>query len=102
MLLGLFRRRFHKTNFGFGRLLLKQVLSTVLAGCEDRHDTDVTSVHKSIAWLLLATVAEVPPAVSLNIFLTLLIVTHFHFMPQVFIVLNLNGIHAFSSALRLS
>ena len=42
-------------------------------------------------WLLLATVAEIPPAVSPIVPLVLLLSTHFLFLLQVFVILNLNG-----------
>ena len=51
------------------------------------------SVRKGVLWLLLATVAEVPPAVcsSLAFPLAHLLFAHRHVTSQVFIVLNLNG-----------
>ena len=40
-----------------------------LAGCDTPKFTDVNSVRQGLIWLLIATVAEVPPVVRLVIFL---------------------------------
>ena len=48
-------------------------------------------VRKGLLWLLLATAAEVPPAVSAIVPLVSLSSTHFLLLLQVFILFNLNG-----------
>jgi len=68
-------------------------------GCDTHNFTNVMSVPKGIIWLLLATIAEVTPTVrleSLDILLGRLI--HRHLVPQVFLLLNLNGIFPSSTA----
>jgi hypothetical protein len=51
----------------------------------------VIFVHKGLIWFVLATVAEVPPTVRLDILLAAYF-PHRDFVPQTFIYLNLNGI----------
>jgi hypothetical protein len=63
-------------------------------GCSSRSllstFSDVLSAYKGVVWLLLATIAEVPPVVSLATSLALL--SHFtHYSIQVLMCLNLNG-----------
>ena len=71
MLIGLFRMRTDTGgSFGLGRVLLKQVRFS-FTGC----DTPKTHQAKflicqGLIWLLIATVAEVPPPVSLAVFCT--------------------------------
>jgi hypothetical protein len=50
--------------------------------------TNVMFTHKGIIWLLLATVAEVPPTVRLGIFFAPLIFAHRH---------SRTGVHFFES-----
>jgi hypothetical protein len=49
------------------------------------------SFPKGVIWLLLATVAEVPPVVCLSCFSNLFFFFHIQFTSQVFVLLNLNG-----------
>ena len=65
MIFGLLRLGFHERSaFGLGRLLWKQVgywcfsLAVVFSAYM------VVRIHKGVIWLLVATIAEVPPAVS--------------------------------------
>jgi hypothetical protein len=64
MFFGLLRLGFHERSaFGLGRLLWKQVgryfsLAVVFFAYI------VVHIHKGVTWLLVATIAEVPPAVS--------------------------------------
>jgi hypothetical protein len=64
MFFGLLRLGFHERSaFGLGRLLWKQVgryfsLAVVFFAYI------VVRIHKGVTWLLVATIAEVPPAVS--------------------------------------
>ena len=65
MFFGLLRLGFHERGaFGLGRLLWKQVsywhfsLAVVFSAYM------VVRIHKGVIWLLVATIAEVPPAVS--------------------------------------
>ena len=65
MFFGLLRLGFHERGtFGLGRLMWKQVgyrcfsLSVVLSAYM------VVCIHKGVIWLLVATIAEVLPAVS--------------------------------------
>ena len=64
MFFGLLRLGFHERSaFGLGRLLWKQVgryfsLAVVFSAYM------VVRIHKGVIWLLVATIAEVPPAVS--------------------------------------
>lgn len=93
MLLGLLRLRLQGGVFGLGRLLWRQVQfwRFSLIVCE-AHNFHVPSVYKGVIWLLLATVAEVPPTVCLDILLAPLVFAHRPYLPQVSIFLNLNGI----------
>lgn len=62
MLVGLFRWRSDGGGrFGIGGLLWKQVGVTTEPSFSVG---DMFSVHKGVVWFLVATVAEVPPAVS--------------------------------------
>ena len=73
-------------------------MSVVFTGCGAHSFPYGIFVYKGIVWLLLATVAELPPTVRLGILLASLIFAHGYFVPQVFIFLNLNGIFSFSPA----
>ena len=55
------------------------------------------SVRKGVMWLLLATLAEVPPTVSPACFLAHPLFVHHLRTFQVLIILNLNGIFYFIS-----
>jgi hypothetical protein len=61
MLVGLLRLRKDGTLFGLGKLLWKQ------AGGTHSPSLIVYIFRKGLVWLFLATVAEVPPVVSLII-----------------------------------
>jgi hypothetical protein len=52
-------------------------------------------------WLVLATVAEIPPAVSPRFCLSQTLFVHHHVTSQVFIILNLNGIVIFQYVLKV-
>ena len=52
-------------------------------------------IHKGVIWLLVATIAEVPPAVSGLTHVPLLF-AYRDIIPQVFLCLNLNGRFNFS------
>jgi hypothetical protein len=54
--------------------------------------TDVIFANKGVVWLLIATVAGVPPAVRSAFPLAPLILPHRHIVLQVLVLLNLNGI----------
>ena len=63
----------------------------------DRYDSlqplsilSIDPLRKGVIWLLLGTVAEVPPVVT-NEFLVRPLIAHLNFTTQVFILLNLNG-----------
>ena len=53
--------------------------------------TNAMFTHEGIIWLLLATMAEVPPTVRLSILLAPLPFSLIAIHAQVFIFLNLNG-----------
>ena len=72
MLVGLLRLRQHGTIFGLGQLLWNQV-----GGATSRLLSSLISFPcKGLIWLFLATVAEVPPAVSPIAPPVLLFLTH--------------------------
>jgi hypothetical protein len=50
----------------------------------------IDPLRKGVIWLLLGTAAEVPPVVT-NEFLVRVVIAHLDFTSQVFILLNLNG-----------
>ncbi|KAI9455867.1 hypothetical protein F5148DRAFT_1369800 [Russula earlei] len=61
MLIGLLRiRRYGGVTFGLGRLLWRQVQSS-LPCCSSF--VDVLSIPKGVIWLILASIAEIPPMV---------------------------------------
>ena len=65
MFFGLLRQGFHERGtFGVGRLMWKQVgyRCLLLAVVFSAHM--VVRIHKGVIWLLVATIAEVIPAVS--------------------------------------
>ena len=84
---------------GLVHLLWKQVgwWWFSLVGCSQL--TNVTSI-KGIVWILLAVAVGVPPAVRLCTLFVPLVSPHRHLTPQVFILLNLNGMFSFSPAHR--
>ena len=65
MLIGLLRLRFHEPGvYGLGRLMWRQVRVFSLLASRGSLSTDTLPVRKGILWFLLATIAEIPPAVS--------------------------------------
>jgi hypothetical protein len=73
--------------------------AVAVLGCDTHKFTNVMSVPKGIIWLLLATVAEVTPTVCLEpLDIPLGHPVHRHLVPQMFLLLNLNGIFPFSTA----
>ena len=65
MILGLLRLGFHERGaFGLGRLLWKQVGYWYFSLVVVFSIYMVIRIHKGVIWLLVATIAEVPPAVS--------------------------------------
>ena len=48
-------------------------------------------LRKGVVWFFIATIAEVPPTVSISGFLVPLLSSHQYFTLQVLISLNLNG-----------
>ncbi|KAI9441047.1 hypothetical protein F5148DRAFT_1258649 [Russula earlei] len=76
MLVGLLRiRRYGGVTFGLGRLLWRQVQSSLLC-CSSF--VDVLSIPKGVIWLILASIAEIPPTVliSLNLNCTFLLLIY--------------------------
>jgi hypothetical protein len=67
MLIGLLRLGFHEPGvYGLGRLMWRQVrVFAILAG-RGSLSTDTLPVRKGIVWLFLATIAEIPPVVSVD------------------------------------
>ena len=97
MFFGLLRLGFHERGaFGLGRLMWKQVgywcfsLAVVFSAYMG------VRIHKGVIWLLVATIAEVLPAVSGQSYVTLLS-AYRDIMSQVFLCLNLNGRFTFLS-----
>ena len=91
MFFGLLRLGYHeRCAFGLGRLMWKQVgywcfsLAVVFSAYMG------VRIHKGVIWLLVATIAEVLPAVSGKAHVPLLSAYH-DIMSQVFFILNLNG-----------
>jgi hypothetical protein len=65
MILGLLRLGFHERGaFSLGRLLWKQVGYWYFSLAVAFSVYLVVRIHKGVIWLLVATIAEVPPAVS--------------------------------------
>ena len=65
MFFGLLRLGFHERGaFGPGRLLWKQVGYWYISLAVVFSTYMVVRIHKGVIWLLVATIAEVPPAVS--------------------------------------
>jgi hypothetical protein len=65
MLIGLLRLRFHEPGvYGLGRLMWRQVRVFALLASRGSPSIDTLPVRKGILWLLLATIAEIPPVVS--------------------------------------
>jgi hypothetical protein len=91
MSFGLLRLGFHERGaFGLGRLLWKQVRYWYFSPAVVFPAYMVVRIHKGVIWLLVATIAEVPPAVSGLTHVPLLL-PHRDMMSQVFFCLNLNG-----------
>ena len=65
MFFGLLRLGFHERGaFGLGRLMWKQVRHWCSSLAMEFSAYMVVRIHKGVTWLLVATIAEVPPAVS--------------------------------------
>jgi hypothetical protein len=65
MLIGLLRLHFHEPGvYGLGRLMWRQVRMFALLVSRASLSTDALPVRKGIVWLFLATIAEIPPVVS--------------------------------------
>lgn len=65
MFFGLLRLGFHEPGaFGLGRLLWKQVGYRCISLAVVFSAYMVVRIHKGVIWLLVATIVEVPPAVS--------------------------------------
>ena len=65
MFFGLLRQGFHERGaFGIGRLLWKQVGYWCFSLAMMFSAYKVVRIHKGVIWLLVATIAEIPPAVS--------------------------------------
>jgi hypothetical protein len=65
MLIGLLRLGFHEPGvYGLGRLMWRQVRVFALLASRGSLSTDTLPVRKGIVWLFLATIAEIPPVVS--------------------------------------
>ena len=65
MFFGLLRLGFHERGaFGIGRLLWKQVGYYCFSPAVVLPAYIVVRIHKGVIWLLVATIAEVPPAVG--------------------------------------
>jgi len=91
MLVGLFRLRCRVAGrFALAPFLWKQVRCQPFLDCRS-FLLDVISIQKGLIWLLLTTVAELPPLVCLAGFLRHHLANHF-FASQVFVSLDLNGI----------
>jgi hypothetical protein len=67
MLIGLLRLGFHEPGvYGLGRLMWRQVRVFALLSSRSSLSTYTLPVRKGIIWLLLATIAEIPQAVSVG------------------------------------
>ena len=65
MLIGLLRLGFHEPGvYGLGRLMWRQVRVFALLTSRGSLSADTLPVRKGIVWLFLATIAEIPPVVS--------------------------------------
>ena len=65
MLIGLLRLGFHEPGvYGLGRLMWRQVRVSALLASRGSLSADTLPVRKGIVWLFLATIAEIPPVVS--------------------------------------
>ena len=65
MLVGLLRLGFHERGvFGLGRLLWKQVRYWCFSQAVVFSAYMMVRIHKGVIWLLVATIAEVPPVAS--------------------------------------
>jgi hypothetical protein len=81
-------------SFALGRLLWKQVGSGRSYSAVPQF-TYLFPLLKGVIWLVIATVAEIPPTVCPTSFLVCLFLPITMQTSQVFITLNLNGIVAF-------
>ena len=91
MIFGLLRLGFHERGaFGLGRLLWKQVGYWCFSLIVVFSAYTAARIHKGVIWLLVATIAEVPPAVSGQTCVPLLF-AHRDIMSKVFLSLNLNS-----------
>ena len=91
MLIGLLRLGAHEPGvYGMGRFMWRQVrVFAILAG-RGSLSTDTLPVRKGIVWLFLATIAEIPPVVSVaNSMYACFHSTHFE--------LTVVGVHQFES-----
>ena len=65
MLIGLLRLGFHEPGvYGLGRFMWRQVRLFALLASRGSLSTDTLPVRKGIVWLFIATIAEIPPVVS--------------------------------------
>ena len=102
MFFGLRRRGFHdREAFGLGRFMWKQVgyWCFSLAVVFSAHIA--VRIHEGVIWLLVATIADVLPAVSGQTDV-LLLSAHHDVISQVFLCLNINGRFTFISIKVLS
>jgi hypothetical protein len=63
----------------------------VLLACGALIPETCFSVRKGVLWLLFATMADVPPAVSAECFLVQFLVVQYRVTSQVLTIMNLNG-----------
>jgi hypothetical protein len=67
MLIGLLRLGFHESGvYGLGHLMWRQVRVSALLASRGSLSADTLPVRKGIVWLFLATIAEIPPVVSVD------------------------------------
>ena len=79
MLFGLLRFRLRGAgSFGLGRLLWKQVSLAVLGCLQFSPSANVISIREGVMWLLLATIAELPPVVRPTSFHANVFIDHAH------------------------
>jgi len=64
---------------------------TVLLACGALSPVTCFSVRKGVLWLLFATMADVPPAVSVECFLVQSLFVQYRVTSQVLTIMNLNG-----------
>ena len=91
MFFGLLRLGFHERGaFGMGRFLWKQVGYWCFSLAMGFSAYMVVRIHKGVIWLLVATIAVIPPAASCQTHVPLPSTYH-DVISQVFLCLNLNG-----------